>query len=317
MRGSPTLIRRDFLRMLAVAPLAASGFAGDAQLSAAIGLVDKLASFWPVYDRAAAGDRIDALRRGYFEPEARLYKSAGIVIKRERIDAWLPDFDKIANDVRRLHRRFAAAYATHEGHFEKAFPDFDRTTAPVYLMLSLGDFDAHLQPSKGRLPLFIGLDGIVQYHGADADLAVLLDHESYHLYQGQVNPQMSLDERPPLFFSLWLEGTATWVSQYLNPKASPLDILLSDKPLAAATPDAIRRAAAALLEKMDSEKDKDADRFFGAGYEGSEPARIGYLLGLKVAQQAAARYSPAGLARLDAGAVRDICETGLRAIARM
>jgi len=304
--------RRSLLRLGASLPLlsAVPAWAQDDSSTR-----DLLADFWPVYDDTRhIDDRVHAIRDGYFVPERKLYTSAGIITKFERLEVWLPEFDKIADDVRRLYQRFGASWTRHQAHFDKAFPDFRNDAAPVYLMLSLGDFDAHLEPSKGILPLYIGLDGIVQYHGADADLAVLLDHESYHLYQGQVNPALSLDPRPPLFVTLWMEGTATWVSEALNPQANSLAVLLNDGPLSAASPDMIRRAATALLDRLDSKSDKDADRFFGAGHEGPEPARIGYLLGLQIARGLGAHYTPAALARIDKPGVLALCATGLAKI---
>lgn len=312
-RGEPMVDRRHLLRLAAALPLLHSmpTLAQDEGAS----LVDKLANFWPVYDDTRhIEDRVHALRDGFFAPERSLFRAADINISVARLEAWLPDFDKIADDVRHLHGRFAAAWARHQAHFEKAFPDFLPDAAPVYVMLSLGDFDAHLEPRKGRLPLYLGLDGIVQYHGANADLAVLLDHESFHLYQGQANPKLSLDRRPPLFATLWLEGTAIWVSELLNPQVKSLAVLLNDIPLARAQPDVIRRAASALLERLDSRSDKDADRFFGAGYEGKEPARIGYLLGLQIARGLSGRYTPPALARIDRMRARELCAEGLRAI---
>jgi hypothetical protein len=304
--------RRTILRLGAMLPLF-SAISALAQSN--IGLIDRLAPFWPVYDDTRrTEDRVHAIRDEYFAPERALYRSADIVTKIERLEVWLADFDKIADDVRNLYRRFPAAWTRHQAHFAKAFPDFRSDVAPVYLMLSLGDFDAHLEPSKGKLPLFFGLDGIVQYHGANADLAVLLDHESYHLYQGQVNPELSLDRRPPLFVTLWMEGTATWVSEMLNPQANSLAVLLNDSALAAASPDIIRRSAGALLARLDSKSDKDADRFFGAGHEGPEPARIGYLLGLQIARRLASRYSPSAIAHLDGRTVHGLCSDGLTAI---
>ena len=315
-RPLTVLDRRSALRLIAATPIGLS-LTGAALDMPADGLTDRLASFWPVYDSTRDNeDRPGELRAGYFLPEKKLYSGAGITVSKLRIESWLPDFDKIADDVRRLHARFPAAWARHAAHFDKIFPDFRVSAAPIYLMLSLGDFDAHLEPSKGVLPLFIGLDGIVQYHGAQADLAVLLDHESYHLYQGQVNPALGLKSRPPLFITLWMEGTATWVSELLNPQANSLAVLLNDTALAAASRDTVRRAAQLLIDRIDAVNDKDEDRFFGAGYEVPEPARIGYLLGLQIARRLAPRYSPAAMARLDGPTVRRLCLEGLTAIAR-
>ncbi|TZG25019.1 hypothetical protein [Sphingomonas montanisoli] len=316
MPSLPVLDRRAALRLIAASPIGLPLIAAAGDLASG-GLTDRLAPFWPVYDYTRQNeDRVGELRAGYFLPEKKLYSGAGITVSKLRIDSWLSDFDGIAEDVRRLHARFPAAWARHAAHFDKVFPDFRVSTAPIYLMLSLGDFDAHLEPNKGVLPLFIGLDGIVQYHGAQADLAVLLDHESYHLYQGQVNPALALKSRPPLFITLWMEGTATRVSELLNPQANSLAVLLNDAALAAAAPDTIRRAAQVMIDRIDAVSEKDEDRFFGAGHEGPEPARIGYLLGLLIARRLTGRYSPAALARIDGPAVRELCLEGLTAIAR-
>jgi len=268
---------------------------------------DLMPAFWAAYDSAAtSNDRVAALEAGFFAPHRALYRDAGLDPTRERIARWLPAFDAIAGDVRRLGTTFPASYARHAQHFREYFPDFDRAHAPIYLLPSLFAFDGHLQPAGGRLPLFIGPDGIVRYHGAGADLSVFLDHESFHLYQAQVNPDLSLDEAPPVYVGLWIEGAATWVSERLNPGAPLLHVLLDDPALAAADAATLRGLAAAMLAALDSTADEEMTRFFSAGYSGPGPARGGYLVGLHVARAIGAHMPLAQVPRIPRAQLRGL-----------
>lgn len=108
--------------------------------------------------------------------------------------------------IRRLHRRFASDYEAYARRFLGAFPDFDKAAAATFLIPSLFQFDAHLEPSDGQLPLFFGMDGIVKYHGENANLSVLFAHETYHCYQSQKNPSVMMADKAPLFAVRWPLG---------------------------------------------------------------------------------------------------------------
>jgi hypothetical protein len=223
----------------------------------------------------------------------------------ERITRWLPGFDAIAADVRRVVAGFPTIYAAHARRFAAEFAYFDHARAPIYLLPSLFAFDGHLEPSGDRLSLFIGADGLVRYHGTAPDLAVFLDHESFHLYQSQVAPKVMLDPTPPVYVTLWTEGLATYVSERLNPGAALVHVLLDDAALVAADATARRELAAAILEVLDSTQEADALRFFSAGATGPWPARGGYLIGLHVARRIGHDVPLTELARLQGAALRD------------
>lgn len=277
---------------------------------------DLMPAFWAAYDAAAnATDRAAALATAFFAPHHAIYRDAGLNPTGERIARWLPAFDAIAGDVRRLGSTFPASYARHARRFREHFPDFDRARAPVYLMPSLFAFDGHLQPAGGRLPLFIGADGIVRYHGAGADLSVFLDHESFHLYQAQANPELSMDEAPQVYTNLWIEGTATWVSERLNPGASLLHVLLDDPVLAAADATTLQRLAADMFAVLDSTADADLARFFSAGHDGPGPARGGYLVGLHVVRAIGAHMPLAQLPRIPRTQLRGLVSDELARLA--
>jgi hypothetical protein len=138
-------------------------------------IIDLMPDFWRVYDPVAHApikDRTSALAQGFFQPHEALLARAGIRhAGAEVIEGWLGKVSPMIPAIRRLHRRFASDYESYTRRFLTAFPDFDKAAAPTFLIPSLLHFDAHLQPSDGQLPLFFGVDGIVKYHGEDANLA--------------------------------------------------------------------------------------------------------------------------------------------------
>lgn len=284
--------------------------------SPAVGYIDLMPDFWVAYaDAEHDNRRAQMLAERFFQPHADIYAAAGVKIDAGRIARWLPQFDAMAGDVRRIAADFATLYAGHTARFRAAFPDFDRARASIYLMPSLFSFDGHLEPQGKRLPLFIGADGLVRFHGPTPDLAVFLDHESFHLYQSQVMPEAMLDPAPPIHAALWIEGTATYVSERLNPDASLLHVLLDDTRLANADAATKRALAAALLDALDSTSDSDVARFFSAGAQGPLPARGGYLTGLEVARRIGHDLPLAQLPRLAGAPLRDRVAQVLAALA--
>ena len=306
--------RRAFMTAAVAAGAAGPVRAGEG------GYVDLMPDFWRAYDAAQGQpDRAAALIETFFTPKAEIYAGAGLKPAGPRVTKWLAAFDPVAPDVRRLTVQFPTRYAGHVRRFAKAFPDFRRDQAPIYLMPSMFSFDGHLQPWRGKVPLFIGLDGIVRYHGADADLSVFLDHEAFHLYQAQVqakvDPQLGLDDPEPLYASVWREGVATYVSGRLNPMASRLHVMLDDKPVDDASAQVVAAGARDLLDHLDSTADPDQARFLSAGYKGETPARLGYRIGFEVARSAGRRLSLAQLAAVPRKLLRDLMARELKVLA--
>ncbi|ALN60930.1 tat (twin-arginine translocation) pathway signal sequence domain protein [Lysobacter antibioticus] len=307
--------RRDLLRLAALSPLLAA--AGGTSAAKAPGPIDLMPKFWQAYDDTRdADDRTQALAATFFSEHAEVYAGAGLKPTPERLGKWLPDFDAMAGQVRKLGADFGRHYQRHVQHFQVEFPDFRRERAPIYLMPSLFGFDGHLRPWQGKLPLFIGIDGIVRYHGADANLSVFLDHESFHLYHAQVLPDLIVDDDPPVYGSLWSEGIATYVSERLNPDASLLQVLLDDRKLAQVDAATVRDLAAGMLKVLDSVAPDDSNRYFSAGHKGPEPARGGYLLGLILARRIGRDLPLAQLPRVPTPKVRLLLQQHLAELAQ-
>jgi hypothetical protein len=302
--------RRDVLGLLGAA-LSLPALAAAPVLDGPPGqddFLDLMPAFWTAYDahRAeAVPARTQALVDGFFGKHVDAYLQAGVKIRPEDVARWLPHFDGLATAARGVHQRFAHDYAGNLGRFRSVLADFDGRASPVTLMPSLMHFDAHLQPDGPRLPLFFGPDAIVYLHGADADLAVLFSHELFHCYQGQKNPAMCLDPRAPVYASLWMEGTATWASECMNPGASPQAVLLNAE-LARATPSQLHAAAQAMLSALDAWDDATQSLFFSIGQHGDGwPPRAGYAVGLKIARRLGKAMSLPQMAALPAPRVRE------------
>lgn len=302
--------RRQVLTVIA-ATLSMPALAGAPPAGGSDGLdgfVDLMPDFWAVYDghsAEAVAARSQALFDAFFHKYADVYRRAGLQVEPGDVASWLPGFDGRAAAVRGVHRRFARGYAGNVGRFHSAIADFDGRASPVTLLPSLMHFDAHLQPDGPRLPLFFGPDAIVYFHGADVDLDVLFSHELFHCYQGQKNPAMCLDPEAALYVSLWMEGTATWASERLNPGASPQHVLL-DEALARATPSQLRAAAQAMLSTLDARDPATQSLFFGAGHHGDGwPPRAGYAVGLQIARGLGTTMPLPQMAALPAPRVRE------------
>ena len=210
--------------------------------------------------------------------------------------AYVDKASEYVSSIRQLHVRFESQAPAILNRFCQAYPEFVPAKAKIYLMLSLGRFDAKI-PSQHPDSLLIGLDGLARFHGADAPLGVILSHELFHLYHFQINPLPKNPDDLPLYRLLWQEGLAVYASQQLNPGASLGDVLL-DPRLAAQGPAAIPAEAKRLLTCLDSREDLVAAHFLAKGENGEVPGRIGYLIGYDVVAHLAKNRSISSLARV-------------------
>lgn len=279
------------------------------------GAIDLLPSFWLIYDAGRnepVESRARALIAGYFEPHLAVHQGAGI----GRIDLarWLAIFDPIADEVRRLSTAFPRIWQAQVERFQRHLPDA-ANDAPVTIMLSFLNFDARVRLWRDRLALFVGLDGVVYIHGRGADPAVLLDHESFHLYHHQVNPSLILPGGDTIWLGIWKEGLAVYACGVLDPRRSRLEILLGDRDLAAITPELLRRIAGELPPVLAATDGQTRARYLSYGYLGDVPARNGYALGLAIVERVARGRSLGELARIPASRIETLVRAEVAAIA--
>ncbi|MBS0480979.1 MAG: hypothetical protein JSR96_02300 [Proteobacteria bacterium] len=290
--------RRDVLIGTAVSGLV---MAGPGALIAAPPpqprLPDMLTEFWRIWARAKrSGDTAEYIFRHYVAANKAIYAGAQVTIAQDQVRQWLPDFIKLEGQVREVSRRIPPAYRGHEAGFKSVFSDFEPARSRTVFLISFGSFDGRSMTWDGVPSVFFGADMIAKLYGPKADLKVLFDHESFHVYHAQANPEFNDTGEPTLYQALWAEGLATYLSERLNPGASLADILL-DKTLASAPAGEIGKAAREILPILESREQADYARFFFADQTGIAYSRMGYLLGLAVARAIGAGQQLPALAR--------------------
>lgn len=182
------------------------------------------------------------------------------------------------------------ALADFKRRFPKTSCNFRFYIAPTYGAINGAAYYANGSTRLVLAPDTIAKDGPYSFQS----LKVLIDHELFHVYQSQVSegafgPQVG-DNRP-LYNSIWSEGLATFVAGRLNEQA-PLDVVLASNTLATAVETRIGDIARDLLPRLSSRSNADYARYCqGATDDPLVPARAGYYIGYRFAQELSHRMT--------------------------
>jgi hypothetical protein len=267
-------------------------------------------AFWPYWEAARDAGPDDQLRlfnEMLRVPNAMVYDGIlnGLPISPEElVPRAMQRTRPFEATMRELSGRIDAELPRQLESFRQYFPDFQCTT-PVYFLFSAGAFDGAVRQIGGRTALLFGLDVIARIHGNL--LSPLFVHELFHVHQRAVAPVAP----EKLYWAVWQEGLATYVSRQLNPDVSESSICcLPDVPaVTAAMPTLIPD----LLSRLDSEQPEDYARYLLGGAT-DIPARSGYYFGYRVAAELAKDRSLHELALLQPEVVRPLMEASLRTV---
>ncbi|GIL38777.1 hypothetical protein [Roseiterribacter gracilis] len=197
---------------------------------------------------------------------------------------------------------------------EKRFPDF-RCDFPIYLMVSLDQFDAVARNIDGVPSLVFGVDAI---HTLDATprLSVFLMHELFHRYHEQVSG-FGDDSGPDqeIWRTLWAEGLATFVSAAFHLDHSLADALMLPRDLEQRSLPLVPKLAAEMRANADKLDPGLFSRYFEFGDKSAQdsgiPFRTGFYIGYRVASLANERCTIDMLIHWDATTVRQEVERDL------
>jgi hypothetical protein len=238
----------------------------------------------------------------WFKPAAKLRKDALGLLDPAHLES-LPGFAPLTQ------ARFeAAAEATGpdfdraQAGFLRAFPDF-RCRADIAFGPSFLHFDGHAEQDKsGRRHLMFGVDAIALLWDP-AVMPAYYEHELFHIYHREVQAAAFPKDDDVVWWRMWEEGLATYVSQRLNPALSPQQVLLfpADMVVRMQAPGATSRAARQMLADFDK---PDSALFDSKHAVSGLPERAGYYMGYELAASLGRDHSLAWLAQLPPARVK-------------
>jgi len=265
----------------------AQATAGVAPAQRAAAFVTTVARRYPdYYAPEVFGDdtKLQARALRFFDPAQRAAAVPGIsALTDERLAA--------------MGRVVGPQFADQQRRFMQTFTDFSCTTT-VAFGVSLLRFDGHPADFGGRQHLLFEVDSIALLH-VPADMPAFFDHEIFHLYHRQAIGSRAPQGDEPAWWTMWVEGLATYVSQRMHPGLTAQQVLWYPKDMVVRIRPDRARAATLLLRDIDK-TGNEADRWFLANAEVEGlPARAGYYLGYLFASSEAGRRSLPQLARLE------------------
>ena len=271
-------------------------------------VVDVMPAFWAAWDlghEQSVAVRVAVFRKDVLERYPSLFRS--IRPDDAAIGEYLKTIEPVIPELRRDAALLREQLPRYQRAFGEAFPDFDPAEVTVYVQPSLFRFGGVTGDIEGRHALQFGLDTLASVH---ADVGVVIVHELFHVYHRQVNPAFFATQSENdlytfgLYREMWAEGLATYVSQSLNPAATPAQVLLSDQ-LAALDETRKRRLACLVNDTLDSTARNDSRLLFDSGvHPDGLPPNGGYLIGELAAQRLAAHRSLRQLAALNGDELR-------------
>lgn len=305
MRGSVRRRTRPILRVVALGMALTVAASGTTVAAASPGvirvrnLMPDFWNFWRAAQREPSGVKLGIWRRLYRNPNAAVFAdlktTCGKDLRPRALETqYFPVLKSVIPGMRALSARLPKLIASVEARFIRAFPDM-RWRGPIYIMASAGCFNGRSQLIHGRQALLLGVDDIVALH--ETNLAPLITHEMfhrYHYFHFAFEPELP----QPLWVRVWAEGMATFVAHRLNPSASVYDLTWIRPGEIASINAHIASITRRFVRRLNSSSRTDATDYFSSNGRNTRiPPRVGYYLGLKVAEYLAHRYSMRTMAR--------------------
>jgi hypothetical protein len=238
-----------------------------------------------------------------FPPAARLRQEALGLLDPAHMES-LPGFAPLTQArFEAIAQATGPDFEQAQSAFLRAFPDFHCQVA-IAFGPSFLHFDGHAYEDKSGRHLLFGVDAIALEHGP-AELPVFYEHELFHVYHGEVLGKVYPKDDKGLWWVMWEEGLASYVSQRLNPAVSPQQVFWFPADLVARMqmPGATQRAARLMLADFD----KSGETYwFDSGHSapGNLPPRAGYYMGYELAASLGRDHSLAWLAHLPPESVK-------------
>ncbi|HEY6482035.1 MAG TPA: hypothetical protein VIY54_00755 [Steroidobacteraceae bacterium] len=269
-------------------------------------VIDLMPEFWR---SLASADSAARMRATLIDRYPQLYNEQYVSVPAGAKWAELLARDRTYSEAHRTEVDLAEHYLQKNvtpimQNFARWFADY-RCDFTFYIAPSFGRMDGSAAFIQGEHRIIFAPDVIPRYHRV-ADLKVLIDHETFHVYHHQVTGTYGASAAavPTILQALWSEGLATFVSWRMNPGVS-LDTALLQPGIPAGARPHLPEIARALLARLDDADEPLYARYFEAGKQpAGYPPRAGYYVGVLIVQALSSRYTLAQLAHLHGPALR-------------
>lgn len=192
-------------------------------------ITNLMPSYWTFWASAKNQDteRQAELFRNYLsEPHEDIYSvifAQDSKIMAQSMEWWMPKMQNKEHEMRQLTAGLSRQLPTQLNSFRTAFPDFN-CSVPVFFLVSVGPFDGATRTINDKTALLFGIDMIASYHGNN--FGPLVSHELFHVYHEQ-----TVGENPEeVYWALWPEGLASYVSAQLHPEIPVKKYVVYRKP---------------------------------------------------------------------------------------
>src|SRR6267378_6502856 len=266
-------------------PAVVLSFSSTTTLVASYKVVNIMPSFWQFWEQSQTLDeaaKIRLFRELVLQPNTEVFEGFTGTSSDARLARYFLNVQPYIPAMRRFSQRLETELPRYGQIFKKKFPDA-KGVGEIYFMPNLlGSWDAGAGSLGEGTALIFGVDSIVQMKKEGFNLGPLFHHELFHLYHDQFHPEWRDKNRAkseiPLYWLMWTEGLATYVSKVLNPKATTDDILLSDE-LVRDTEQQMPRLVRELRENLDSTSTDTFMNFLSAAPKRPDvPKRCGYYI---------------------------------------
>lgn len=300
-------------------------------------LINVLAVALPFFDQAPASiHRTAALfRKAVLAPYQEAFRvSPGAIDEQslenffrsdKNLESYIRNFGSDHLEMRRLSDEFSILLDACWSRLHRQLPRLSGDVV-IYLIPAPQDTVGGCVRTIGlRNVVVFGSEVIAHRRTSPLRFDVFVDHELFHLYHIQVNPEMrsaiagyfmrnSATAPPKLYEMMWLEGLAVYASQVLNPHATMNEAWVSKDPISDVEARLQQLSELALKELNSTDKKVIDDMVFAGNKRRGIPSGTGYYLGMLVAKRLASHYRLEDLANLQGDVLRDTVERELRQI---
>ncbi|MEZ4743995.1 MAG: hypothetical protein R3B45_16365 [Bdellovibrionota bacterium] len=224
----------------------------------------------------------------FYKYKAQKWSKQGLEPNKE-VNKQFNSFETIKDTFVKKYHALKPIISTALEDFKKHFPDM-KGNNKIVLLHSLGELNGGIRVIDNEPIFLLGLDIMAKYHNWENDIP-FFHHEFFHLYHKQkAGKQFG---RGYIGDELWKEGVATYISEVMNKKATPSEMMLNIPPkLYEDCQKKIAGMSKELLPNLRTQNDELYKKYFLlSSTDKFVPKRAGYCVGYLAVKKFGPKYS--------------------------